>query len=188
MRRYLLIARPLWVVGVALIPYFLGYYIKSTFPRYSYVLFSVEADHSRCGAFDPIGTGGGCASLAPHGYWDAPLHPGIAYGRPLLLQWSSGGSLVNEYPFWLRFADDYSSHCSAAFFIAALRDGIRLGGLPTSWFYSKHWYLPPDRAAEDFEALVPFEIGVTQQIRMPLLLGGSVNIRLTVLEAKACGI
>jgi len=33
---------------------------------------------------------------------------------------------------------------------------------------------------------VPFEIGVTQQTHMPLLLGESVNIRLTVLEAKAC--
>lgn len=87
------------------------------------------------------------------------------------------------HPFWLEFAD-----CSASFFIAALRDGIRLGGSPTSWFYSRHWYLSPGRAAEDFEALVPFEIGVAQQIRMLLNLGGVVNIRLTVLEAKACGI
>lgn len=43
-------------------------------------------------------------------------------------------------------------------------------------------------AVEDFETVAPFEIGVTQEIRIPLILGGVVDIRLTVLEAKACGI
>ena len=194
--RYLSLSKWLWVIGTALVVFFMGYYLKTGYPPYSYMVFTIQTtEGGRCGGdtFDPSQSySKECyikqqSTYAPDGYIFPPAS--MTMGLPLPLHWTSGDSGYgpgNEFPMMLA-----SSSCLHPVFLylTLLPGEFRLAGAPVSWFYNQHPITRGiiTRVLPSAEVKVDYVIGEAQTATLPLEGGGQITVAITLAETSSCG-